>query len=551
MEIKNLKYFFRLSRNYSLLILKMRRQVCVLQSSSPNYPSIEVETKKTIGRSPETCIQAAHCSKQHRKSLFSFFSSCLTALLLVCLTPKFEDDQEPVLLINRLGTNSSQLNGKTINLFGVVEARQGDKLEVVLGLDFHYIIDFPEAPDVIAKKRSASPEKENKKMELPIKKPRCESWQEIQGGKLHIFTANGVCGSQKIAAYDLDWTIIKTKSGNVFAKNIDDWQIAFTEVPGKLKSLIADGFKVVFFTNQAGIGSGKFKLGDFKNKIERIVAKLNVPVQVFASTGKGIFRKPIPGMWDFLVEQENDGLKVDLAESFFCGDAAGRPEMKKPVKRKKDFSNSDRLFALNVGVSFFTPEEHFQGKRTEDYTKPEFDPRSTKQLPLTIPASAKLALSTQEVIIFVGSPASGKSYFAKTHFKDYIYINRDTLGTWQKCVAALERAIQEGKSAVIDNTNPDAESRKRYIDAAKKHKVPCRCFLMLTSERQAKHNNVFRELIDPSHAVLGEMVFVGYRSKFKEPALKEGFQEIVRANFVPKFDNEEHEKLYKMYLTDK
>lgn len=44
--------------------------------------------------------------------------------------------------------------------------------------------------------------------------------------------------------------------------------------------------------------------------------------------------------------------------SFYVGDAAGRPA---EGKKKKDFSKSDRLFALNASLNFFTPEEHFLG----------------------------------------------------------------------------------------------------------------------------------------------------------------------------------------------
>lgn len=477
-----------------------------------------------------------------------------------------------VLLINRLGQNPSFLNGQEIKMFGLEEAKNGDELKVSPGVDFHYKISFD---DKNSNKRSESEsqngtkrrssteaegEKENKSQkrdptpQRKVKPNLVAKWQDVDGGKLLVFTSSGVESRPKIAAYDMDGTIIKTKSGNVFPKNIDDWQIAFPEVPGMLKKLTADGFKIVFFTNQAGITSGKLKATDLKTKIERITSKLNVPIQVFAATGKSCYRKPAPGMWNYLVEQENDGIDVDMKESFYCGDAAGRPELKKPVKRKKDHSSADRLFALNVGIQFFTPEEHFQKKPAEEWIRPEFDPRNFKvSSSLTNPPDAQLALTNGEIeaIVLVGSPASGKSHFAKKYFENYVYINRDTMGTWQKCVAALEKAIQEKKSAIIDNTNPDIESRKRYIDVAKKRKISCRCFLMEVSEKQAQHNNAFREMTDSKHSVLGAAVFGGYRGKFKEPTLKEGFQQIVRVNFIPEFDDPEHEKLYKMYLVEK
>ena len=62
-----------------------------------------------------------------------------------------------------------------------------------------------------------------------------------------------------------------------------------------------DGYKIVFMTNQAGISRGSVNLEDIKAKVVRIVNKLGVPVQTFISTGKGIYRKPAPGMWNALV----------------------------------------------------------------------------------------------------------------------------------------------------------------------------------------------------------------------------------------------------------
>jgi len=82
----------------------------------------------------------------------------------------------------------------------------------------------------------------------------------------------------------------------------------------------------------------------------------------------------------------------------------------------------------------------------------------------------------QEVIVFVGAPGAGKSTFWNNHLSDYVRVNNDTLKTKEKCMKVCRQALDDGKSAVIDNTNPDTESRKRYIDIAKEYKVPIRCF---------------------------------------------------------------------------
>lgn len=75
------------------------------------------------------------------------------------------------------------------------------------------------------------------------------------------------------------------------------------------------------------------------------------------------------------------------------------------------------------------------------------------------------------MIIFVGSPASGKSTFWKTHLSDYVRVNRDTLKTREKCLKVAEDALEEGKNVVIDNTNPTKRDRQAFIDLAKEYSI--------------------------------------------------------------------------------
>lgn len=376
------------------------------------------------------------------------------------------------------------------------------------------------------------------------------SWQQI--GNLLLYTAAGVKGSDKIAGFDIDGCIITTKSGKVFPTAPDDWRILYPEIQPKLASLLKKGYKVVFFTNQMGIAKGKLRPEVFKSKVEDILSTLKLPVQVFVATGPGIYRKPVMGMWNHLCEKANDGITVDKTQSVFVGDAAGRPENWAPGKKKKDFSSSDRLFALNIGLQFFTPEEYFLGWKSAPYKLPEFDPRKLdSSARLYDPPSASLISTKTEVIVAVGFPASGKSTFFHSHIvpKGYDYINRDTMGTWQKCVSACERALKEGRSVAVDNTNPDKESRKRYVDVAKAAGVSCRCFHFSASLEQAKHNNRFREMApsDTKHAKVNDMVFHSYKKHFEAPDLSEGFSEILQIHFVPSFKDSQSETLFRQF----
>ena len=55
----------------------------------------------------------------------------------------------------------------------------------------------------------------------------------------------------------MDWTLIQTKSGNTHANNANDWDWWHPSVLPKLRKLVNEGFKIVVFTNQGGVASGK------------------------------------------------------------------------------------------------------------------------------------------------------------------------------------------------------------------------------------------------------------------------------------------------------
>ncbi len=106
---------------------------------------------------------------------------------------------------------------------------------------------------------------------------------------------------------------------------------------------------------------------------------------------------PVESGWFICLEQANDGVSVDVASSFYCGDAAGREANWAPGK-KKDHSSADRLLAHNLGLSFYTPEEYFLAQRPALYKEPEFQPKTLEESgSLLDPTDAALASTSQEV----------------------------------------------------------------------------------------------------------------------------------------------------------
>ncbi|KAF6079031.1 polynucleotide kinase 3'-phosphatase [Phyllostomus discolor] len=269
-----------------------------------------------------------------------------------------------------------------------------------------------------------------------------------------------------------------------------------------------------------GIGRGKLSAEEFKAKVEAVVEKLGVPFQVLVATHAGLYRKPVAGMWDYLQEQANENVPISIGDSIFVGDAAGRPANWAPGRKKKDFSCADRLFALNVGLPFATPEEFFLKWPVASFELPAFDPRTMSSSgPLWLPESSSLLSPDPEVVIAVGFPGAGKSTFLQKHLVSagYVHVNRDTLGSWQRCVSTCEGALKQRKRAVIDNTNPDVQSRARYIQCAQDAGVPCRCFLFSATLEQARHNNRFREMTDSSHAPVSDVVMFGPQEAVRGP----------------------------------
>jgi len=326
-------------------------------------------------------------------------------------------------------------------------------------------------------------------------------WAEVGvGNSLLYYEHPDLKHSSKIAGFDMDETLISTKSGEKFPKNRSDWEWWDPCVPKKLKQIYDDGYKVVIMSNQNGIGKGKVDASAIEGKIQDLAKALGFPIQALLATNDDMYRKPGIRMWEYLLKFGNGGVKVNITQSYYIGDAAGRPKNWAPNK-KKDFSCSDRKFALNAKIEFHTPENYFLGEKEYDtWDWDGIDPKkmlsTLKGLELFVPSTPPIVVKEQEAILMVGPPGSGKSTFCKKHLvpHGYVWVNQDVLLKKEKCAKVAKEAIASGKSVVIDNNNYNPDTRAYFIKEITKTKdIPIRCYHMQTPLELAEHMNLYRE----------------------------------------------------------
>ncbi|CAN0826116.1 Polynucleotide 3'-phosphatase ZDP [Linum grandiflorum] len=183
--------------------------------------------------------------------------------------------------------------------------------------------------------------------------PKWKAFQTV----IFLQTDDGLRDSDKIAAFDFDGCLAKTSVKRIGA---DAWSLMYPSIPDKLKSLYSDGYKLVIFTNESNIDRWKnkrqvavdSKIGRLNNFIQHV----KLPIQVFIACGfsaggvEDSYRKPNPGMWRLMENHLNSGISIDMEQSFYVGDAAGRND---------DHSDADIKFAQAVGLKFHVPEEFF------------------------------------------------------------------------------------------------------------------------------------------------------------------------------------------------
>lgn len=336
-------------------------------------------------------------------------------------------------------------------------------------------------------------------------------------------TTDSIRYEGKLAIFDLDCTLIKPKKGKSPKNPYSDYVYCYPNVIQKLQEYSKNNYQIVIITNQKVLKTQQ-NIDNWIEKINKFQSELGIDIIVLASLADDIYRKPRTGFLEFI--QPNQ-------KSFFCGDALGR---------MNDHSDCDLKFALNLGIICNSPEFIFKNE-------PELGINDIINVKINYAEIYKLnyyktfryfnLLVSSEVIIMVGIQGSGKSFLSRwiqqqNAFQIYNIISRDVEGTMKKCLNKMEKSLDSGYNVIIDNTNPTIESRKPYIELAKKYGYEVKIINiseMCEDYNMALHNNYYR-YIKFGKPLIPNVALYKFLKDYQQPTIDEGVDDVININYM-------------------
>ena len=129
-------------------------------------------------------------------------------------------------------------------------------------------------------------------------------------------------------------------------------------------------------------------------------------------------------------------------------------------------------------------------------------------------------------MILIGLPGAGKSTFYRQRFPSHEHISKDTLpsaGSKQaRQDAALRRALGEGRSVIVDNTNVSPAERAAIIAIAREFDASVVGYYIQATTREAVARNELRT----GRARVPKVAIFTCAKRLVAPAMSEGFDEL-------------------------
>ena len=125
-----------------------------------------------------------------------------------------------------------------------------------------------------------------------------------------------------------------------------------------------------------------------------------------------------------------------------------------------------------------------------------------------------------ELVVFCGPPGSGKSSFYRYRFfETHVRVSLDMLRTRAREAALVETCVSARLPFVVDNTNPTAADRARYVVPAAAAGYEVVGYVFRSTPEDALAANALR----PERQRLPVRSVLGAFARLEEPTREEGF----------------------------
>jgi len=353
--------------------------------------------------------------------------------------------------------------------------------------------------------------------------------------------------------FDFDHTLVKPKNGRVHSNSIDDMEFCFDNIIDKFNILLKEGKHIFILSNQSGFYDSedrqKIILGKFNKFLEILPTEISNNISIFISLKKDYCRKPNLGIFEILNNKLNIHIETSYNEkSIYVGDAAGRICN---ASGKKDFTNTDRLFALNAGLDFYTPEKYFLGgkKEKELYGVPRFITCKTfEEFEYGSYGIEDWAINDYDVFIVVGPPSTGKSYIANLIYSNLKKKSKIVLSGGIK---TIEKELQKNYKVILDNTNTNMKRSMRYsiIQICNSLDKKTLCISINTTKDKCFFMNNYKSKTELNERKK-DVVIHSYYKFSQTPLEKEGFTKLINTDIIMNFNkkNGENDEYINEYI---
>ncbi len=142
-------------------------------------------------------------------------------------------------------------------------------------------------------------------------------------------------------------------------------------------------------------------------------------------------------------------------------------------------------------------------------------------------------MTQPQCVVFVGLQASGKTSFYRHRFAStHEHVSKDNLPNARnrdaRQAALVDRALAEGRSVVVDNTNPTPADRRPLISLAHARGARAVAYYFDSTRRAALGRNRGRE----GKARVPDVAILATAKRLVPPSAAEGFDEIFTVRIV-------------------